>query len=104
MRTSTFSGLTALLALGLGLAWPVAAQDDGLAQIMERELAEVRERISELKDRLDERAAERDRVSADLQAAELKIAEKRRQLEDLEREKSYSEKRLEALAEKRRAR
>jgi septal ring factor EnvC (AmiA/AmiB activator) len=102
MRTSTFPGLTALLALAF--VWPVAAQDDGLTQIKERELAEVRERISELKDRLDERAAERDRVSADLQAAELKIAEKRRQLEDLEREKSYSEKRLEALAEKRRAR
>jgi murein hydrolase activator len=102
MRTPTFSGLAALLALAL--AGPAAAQDDGLAQIKERELAEVRERISELKDRLDERAAERDRVSADLQAAELKIAEKRRQLEDLERQKAYSEKRLEELAEKRRAR
>lgn len=102
MRTPTFSGLAALLALAL--AGPAAAQDDGLAQIKERELAEVRERISELKDRLDERAAERDRVSTDLQAAELKIAEKRRQLEDLERQKAYSEKRLEELAEKRRAR
>lgn len=102
MRTSTFSGLAALLALGF--ACPVLAQDDGLAQIKERELAEVRERISELKDRLDERAAERDRVSADLQAAELTIAGKRRQLEDLERQKTYSEKRLEELAVKRRAR
>ena len=102
MRTSTFTGIAALLALAVAV--PVAAQDDGLAKIKERELAEVRERISELKDRLDERAAERDRVSADLQAAELKIAEKRRQLEDLERQQAYSEKRLGELAEQRRAR
>lgn len=102
MRTSTSAGLAALLALALAV--PAAAQDDGLAQIKERELAEVRERISELKDRLDERAAERDRVSADLQAAELKIAGKRRQLEDLEGQKAYSEKRLEELAGQRRTR
>lgn len=102
MRTSTFTGLAALLVLAC--AQPVAAQDDGLAKIKERELAEVRERISELKDRLDERAAERDRVSADLQSAELKIAEQRRQLEDLERQKAYSDKRLEELAGQRRAR
>jgi septal ring factor EnvC (AmiA/AmiB activator) len=102
MRTSTFTGAAASLALALAL--PAAAQDDGLAQIKERELAEVRERISDLKDRLDERAAERDRVSADLQAAELKIAEKRRQLEDLERQKAYSENRLEELAGQRRNR
>lgn len=102
MRTSTFTGIAALLALACAL--PVAAQDDGLAKIKERELAEVRERISDLKDRLDERAAERDRVSADLQAAELKIAEKRRQLEDLERQKAYSERRLEELGGQRRGR
>lgn len=102
MRTSPFTAVAALLALVFAL--PAAAQDDGLAQIKERELAEVRERISELKDRLDERAAERDRVSADLQVAELKIAEKRRQLKDLERQQAYSEKRLEALAGRRRAR
>lgn len=102
MRTSTFTGIAALLALACAL--PVTAQDDGLAKIKERELAEVRERISDLKDRLDERAAERDRVSADLQAAELKIAEKRRQLEDLERQKAYSERRLEELGGQRRGR
>lgn len=79
------------------------AQDDGLAKIKERELAEVREQISELKDRLDERAAERDQVSAELQAAEVEIAAKRRQLEDLERQQAYSEKRLEELSARRRA-
>ncbi|MEX0976529.1 MAG: peptidoglycan DD-metalloendopeptidase family protein [Woeseia sp.] len=83
---------------------PGLAQDDGLAQIKERELEEVRERISALKDALDERAAERDRISADLQTAEAKASEKRLQILELERQKAYSEKRIEELDGRRRAR
>ncbi|MEX2494988.1 MAG: peptidoglycan DD-metalloendopeptidase family protein, partial [Woeseia sp.] len=70
------------------------AQDDGLTQIKERELEQVRERISQLKDLMDERAAERDRVTADLQAAEVRIAEKRRQLAELERQRESTEARV----------
>jgi len=95
--------LIAALA-GILLAPQVPAQDDGLAQIKERELEEVRERISNLKDALDERATERDRITADLQAAEVRASEKRLQLQELERQKAFSEKRLEELDARRRAR
>lgn len=87
--------------LALHFAVPAAAQDDELAQIKERELEEVRERISELKDRLDERAGERDRVSAELQAAEVRIGDKREQLKELERLRSYSEKRIAEIEQRR---
>ena len=71
------------------------AQDDGagLAQIKERELEAVREKISALKDSMDRRAKERDRITSDLQDAEASIAEKRASLKDLERERDYSVKR-----------
>ena len=69
-----------------------AAQDPELAQIKERELEQVREKISTLKSSMDERATERDRVTGELQEAELLIAEKRAYLRDLERQRAYSEK------------
>lgn len=113
MHHATSIRNAAVLLRWLTAAWLVAswlattcfaAEDDDLAQIKERELAAVRERISELKDRLDERAAERDRLSAELQEAELEIAEKRRQLEDLERQQAFSRKRLDEIDARRTAR
>lgn len=90
MRSSCLLA-TLLLAVSPGLP----AQDDGSqhTQIKERELEEVRERISELKQSMDAAAADRDRLTADLQTAEVSIAEKRLRLKDLERQRAYSTKR-----------
>jgi septal ring factor EnvC (AmiA/AmiB activator) len=70
------------------------AQDDGLARVKERELERVRERISELKEQLDDRAAERDRITAELQEAEVHISRRRIQLKELERQRDFSERRI----------
>jgi len=68
------------------------AQDTDLTQIKERELEEVREKISALKASMDERAAERDQITGALQEAEVKIAEIRAHLGELERQRNFSEK------------
>jgi septal ring factor EnvC (AmiA/AmiB activator) len=83
----------------LVLALPVAAQDSGgeLAKIKERELEEVRERISELKKSMDRSTAERDRVTEELQGAEVEIAEKRIRLKELERKRQFSTRRKQQL-------
>ena len=79
-------------AVLLALAAPVAAQDTGgeLAKVKERELEEVRERISDLKKSMDRSAAERDQVTQDLQEAEAKISEQRLRIKDLERQLELS--------------
>ena len=100
----TFRQLMYALAVLLFPVQATMAQDDGLARVKERELEQVRERISELKGRMDERAAERDRITADLQAAEVRIGEKRLQLAELERQKSFSEERIVELERKVQAR
>jgi septal ring factor EnvC (AmiA/AmiB activator) len=94
MRSSCLLA-TLLLAVSPGLS----AQDDAgqRTQIKERELEEVRERISDLKQSMDAAASDRDRLTADLQAAEISIAEKRQRLKDLERQRAYSTKRREEL-------
>ena len=83
------------------LASPAAAvaQDDGagLAKIKEHELEEVRDKISDLKKSMDRSARDRDRLTDDLQSAEVGITEKRLRLQDLERERAYSAKRLAEL-------
>ena len=83
------------------LALPPAAvaQDDGdgLAKIKEQELEEVRDKISDLKKSMDKSARDRDRLTEDLQSAEVAIAEKRLRLQDLERERAWSAKRLAEL-------
>lgn len=71
----------------------LAADEENLTKIKEQELEEVREKISELKRSMDAAAKDRDRLTADLQNAEVAIAEKRRKLKDLERDKAYTEKR-----------
>jgi septal ring factor EnvC (AmiA/AmiB activator) len=69
------------------------AQDADLTQIKERELEQVRDKISELKASMDRRAAERDRLAAELQDTEGAIAEKRQTVKDLERQRDYSRRR-----------
>ncbi len=68
------------------------AQDSGgeLTKIKERELEDVRERISELKQSMDASAAERDRLTADLQDTEVAISERRLRLNEIEREQRYT--------------
>ncbi|MDH3336806.1 MAG: peptidoglycan DD-metalloendopeptidase family protein [Gammaproteobacteria bacterium] len=83
------------LLFALTLAAPAGAQapEGELAKIKEQELEEVRDRISRLKRSMDESAAARDRVTVELQDAEIAIAEKRIRLKELEREREYSAKR-----------
>jgi len=80
-----------LITLLLALSAPaLAGQDEGLAQIKERELEAVREKIGDLKESMDKRAAERDRITGELQKAEVAIAEKRTHVADLERQLEFS--------------
>lgn len=81
-----------VLFLALFFAGAVTlAQDSELAQVKERELEQVREKISTLKESMDRRAAERDRITGELQAAEVGIAAKRVHLKELQRQHAYSE-------------
>ena len=73
---------------------PVAAlAEEDLARVKERELEDVRERISELKQSMDATASERDVLTGELQQAEMDIAEKRQRLKELERERVFTDKR-----------
>jgi len=91
-----------LAILAAGLSLPAAAQEDdrGLAKVKERELEDVREKISDLKRSMDKRAADRDRITGDLQKAEVQISEKRVRLKELERQKQFSERRKTELEDK----
>lgn len=91
---------TAMLAAALSL--PALAQEDegGLAKVKERELETVRERISDLKKSMDKRAVDRDRITGDLQQAEVRISEKRVRLKELERQKQFSERKKAELEDK----
>jgi septal ring factor EnvC (AmiA/AmiB activator) len=92
--------IAAILIL-LVLVTPAPAQDTGgdLAKVKEQELAEVRERISDLKKSMDAAAEDRDRVTRELQDVEVRIAEQRMRLKEIEREQNYtleSKRRLDA--------
>lgn len=82
-----------VLALLLAAPLPAQQADPALTRIKEQELEDVREQISRLKASMDQRAAERDRVTKDLQAAEVAISEKRVVIRDIERRQANSEKR-----------
>ncbi len=80
------------LILALTLLSPLAfGLDEEVTRIKEQELEDVRERISELKISMDRAAEERDRITAELQEAEVEIAEKRTRLRALEREREHTE-------------
>jgi septal ring factor EnvC (AmiA/AmiB activator) len=87
---------TAICLIGIvSLLTPAAAavaQDTDLTLIKERELEQVREQISRLKQSMDKRAASRDRITTELQATEVKISETRIHLKELERQRNFSRK------------
>lgn len=86
------------LTLSCLLLFPaIVAADDELARVKEIELEEVRERISDLKKSMDRAARDRDRLTGELQNAEVAIAEKRTRLDALERERALAEKRRTGL-------
>ncbi|MDH3531544.1 MAG: peptidoglycan DD-metalloendopeptidase family protein [Gammaproteobacteria bacterium] len=80
-----------LLLLVFAAVLPVWAQapDGALAEIKEQQLEEVRSRISQLKKSMDDGATARDRLTGELQAAEVEISKQRLRLKELERERDY---------------
>ena len=60
------------LALTLFCLATLALADDELAKVKEQELEAVRERISELKESMDRATRDRDRVTSQLQDAEVR--------------------------------
>jgi septal ring factor EnvC (AmiA/AmiB activator) len=91
--------LVATVALCLSV--PAAGQESGddLAKVKERELEDVRKKISDLKKGMDKRAADRDRITGELQQAEVQISEKRIRLQEIERQRQISEKKKAELDE-----
>jgi septal ring factor EnvC (AmiA/AmiB activator) len=85
--------LLLLFILALSIAGQAQDSEGELAKIKERELEEVRNRISELKKSMDDSATSRDRLTAELQDAEVVISEKRIRLKELQREREYSARR-----------
>ena len=83
-----------LLAALPGLA---VGQNEDLTKIKEQELEEVRARINDLKQSMDKSASNRDRITGELQSAEVEMSEKRIRLKELERERDYSTKRKQEL-------
>ena len=71
-RILILAGLLGAAAVGL-------AQDENeeLTKVKERELEDVRERISTLKKSMDEAAADRDRLASELQELDVAISEQR---------------------------
>jgi septal ring factor EnvC (AmiA/AmiB activator) len=84
MRLICTAGLAAFVSGAL-------AQDTDLTQIKERELEQVRAQISRLKQSMDKRAVDRDRITGELQAAEVQISEKRLHIKELERQRDFSQ-------------
>ncbi|MBT8086643.1 MAG: peptidoglycan DD-metalloendopeptidase family protein [Gammaproteobacteria bacterium] len=81
----TFRGLV-VMALLLTVHPAAADGDSGkLTKIKERELDDVRQRISELKRSMDRNVEDRDRLTAELQALEIQVSERRIALRELER-------------------
>ncbi|MEE4161149.1 MAG: peptidoglycan DD-metalloendopeptidase family protein [Woeseiaceae bacterium] len=89
-----FRLIPALAAALVLAAFPVAAQDDDLARIKEQELEAVRDRISDLKASMDKATRARDKVTSELQAAEVKIGEQQLLIRDLERDRDRTARRL----------
>ena len=91
----------ALLVLLIALPAGAGAQDSHgeLTKVKERELEQVRERISDLKESMDRSASERDRLTGELQTIEVAISEQRMRIKDLERQQRFTENKKRALDE-----
>lgn len=94
MKNCLIIGLALLFAQPL----PALPFDAELSQIKERELEAVRKQISDLKQSMDKSASDRDRISGELQTAEVAISEKRLHLKELKRQREFSERKLAELA------
>ncbi len=83
----------------LGTVAVALAQDETeeLTKVKERELEDVRERISTLKKSMDEAAADRDRLASELQELDVAISEQRIRIAEIEREQRYTTKKKEEL-------
>lgn len=79
--------VTCLLLAATALA---QGPNDEMTKVKEQELEEVRAKISQLKRSMDRRAADRDKITGSLQAAEVQISEMRINLADLERQRGFS--------------
>jgi len=90
----TIPVLILLAAAGIAVA---AAPDGELTKVKERELEEVRERISDLKQSMDRSATERDRLTGELQSIEVAISEQRMRIKEIEREQRFAENKKKAL-------
>lgn len=89
---------TLLFVLILAPCFVLAQDSHGeLAKVKERELEQVRERISDLKKSMDRAAEERDRLTTELQSIEVAISEQRLSIKEVERELSYTEDKKNAL-------
>jgi septal ring factor EnvC (AmiA/AmiB activator) len=88
-----------LFLLLLTVAGTARAQDSHgeLTKVKERELEQVRDRISDLKKSMDRAAAERDRLTGELQTIEVAISEQRMRIKNIEREQRFTEKKKAAL-------
>jgi septal ring factor EnvC (AmiA/AmiB activator) len=92
------SALLVFLAMPAG---PQAQEEDAdLARVKERELETVREKISDLKKSMDRRAADRDRITGEVQKAEIELSEMRVRLNEIERQRRFSEKRRTEIEDK----
>ena len=89
----------ALFLLMLAAAGAAQGQDSHgeLTKVKERELEQVRERISDLKESMDRAASERDRLTGELQTTEVAISERRMRIKEIEREKRFTEKKKAVL-------
>jgi septal ring factor EnvC (AmiA/AmiB activator) len=74
----------------LATAAPADEAPDELTKVKERELELVRQRISDLKESMDASAAERDRLTTELQDLEVRISEQRMRIRELERQQRYT--------------
>ncbi len=81
----------------LAMMTAAGAQEGDLASIKERELEEVRQRISALKQSMDDSAAERDRLTTELQEIEIRISEQRIRLKEIEEQRRFTANKKEGL-------
>ena len=79
-----------VVLLAAGHAGQAQDANGELTEVKERELEDVRGRISALKQSMDASAAERDRLTAELQEAEVAISEQRMRLKEIERQQRYA--------------